>query len=102
MKKSLEEKAAVKNEVLNTVKNHFFRLTNSERLVKLYGESLIPQARQSMEIAETWYENGEGSLAGLLETQSIFYNFQVAYFRSIADYLKTLAELERLTGRSLY
>lgn len=97
-----ERKEAVKNEVLNTAKKLYLKLTNSERLVKLYGESLIPQARQSMEIAETWYENGEGSLAGLLETQSIFYNFQVAYFRSVADYLKTLADLERLTGRSLY
>jgi outer membrane protein TolC len=99
---SIEEKGAIKNELLNMAKKLYFRLTNSERLIKLYGESLIPQAQQSMEIAETWYENGEGSLSGLLETQSIFYNFQIAYFRSVADYLKTVADLEKVTGRFLY
>jgi outer membrane protein TolC len=99
---SSEKKDAIKNELLNKTKKHYFMLTNSERLVMLYAESLVPQAQRSMEIAETWYESGEGSLAGLLETQTIFYNFQIAYFRSVADYLKSLAELERLTGRSLY
>lgn len=99
---SSEKKDAIKNEMLNKTKRYYFMLTNSERLVMLYAESLVPQAQRSMEIAETWYESGEGSLSGLLETQTIFYNFQIAYFRSVADYLKALAELEKLTGRSLY
>ncbi len=99
--RALRERAAVRNEILNRVKNTFFKLTNSERLIELYGKSLIPQAQQSMEIAETWYKEGQGSFTGLLETQSIWLNFQLAYFRAVADYLKNLAELERITGRAI-
>lgn len=96
-----QEKLAVANETKSRVKEAFFKLTNSERLMELYGDSLLPQAARSLETAEAWYKAGEGSLSGLLETQSIWFNFQLAYYRAMADYLKSLAELERVTGRPL-
>ncbi|HBO85307.1 MAG: hypothetical protein A2073_07990 [Deltaproteobacteria bacterium GWC2_42_11] len=99
--KSVQEKNAIKNEVYNQIKNIYFRITNSDRLVKLYSSSLIPQAQRSMEIAETWYRERQGSLSGLLETQGIFYNFQLAYYRAVADYLKNIAEMEMVTGKRL-
>lgn len=99
--RSFFEKMAIENEVKNRIKRLYFRVVNSERLVKLYGETLIAQATHSMEVAETWYEEGEGSLTGLLETQSIVLNFQLAYYRAAADFLKGVAGLERLTQRRL-
>ena len=98
-KKATMELRARENDVENMVKKHFFKVRNSERLVELYSNHLVPQARRTMETAETWYETGEGSLAQLLETQSIFYNFQLAYHRAAADYLRHLADLESVTGR---
>jgi outer membrane protein TolC len=99
--KSIEERKALKNEIQNQVKNIYFKITNSDRLVKLYASSLIPQAQKSMEIAETWYKEGEGSFSGLLETQSIWLNFQLAYYRAVSDYLKYIADMEMVTGRKL-
>ncbi len=99
---TVREKRALENETLSTVKNLYLKLVNTNRLIELYSQSLIPQAQQSLEIAETWYRNKQGSLSGLLETQTILYNFQIAYFRAVADYLKTIADLERVTGRRLY
>lgn len=97
-----KKKEALNNEIMNKIKKTFFTLNNSDRLIKLYKDSLIPQAKQSMEIAETWYKNGQGSLSGLLETQSMWLNFQLAYYRAAADYLKGITSLERLVGKSLF
>ena len=84
------------------LKKIYFRMENSRRLVELYENSLIPQAEKTIEIAETWHQKGEPkSIAGLLETQSVWLNFNLARARDIADYKQNLARLEQLIGGSL-
>jgi outer membrane protein TolC len=100
--KSLVEKSAVTNELENTIKSVYFNLTNSERIVRLYGDTLVPEAKESLEFAEARYKSGEEMLGRLLETQSLWINFRLVYYRSLADYLKSIAELERLTAKELY
>jgi outer membrane protein TolC len=100
--KSLIEKNAIVNEIQNAVRSVYFDITGSGRIVKLYGESLIPEAKKSLEFAEARYKNGEERLSRLLETQSMWLNFRRVYYRALADYLKSIAELERLTKIKLY
>jgi outer membrane protein TolC len=100
--KSFVEKYAVTNELENNIKRVYFNLTNLERIVKLYGETLVPEARESLEFAEARYKSGEEMLGRLLETQSMWINFRLVYYRSLADYLKSIADLERLTAKALY
>jgi len=89
------------NESRAMVRDTWFRLQNSERLVRLYRDDLIPQAAKAMETGETWFKQGQGSFSDYVETQSAWYNFQLALARAKADYGKFLARLERLAGRSL-
>ena len=89
------------NETRAMIRNVYFRLQNSERLISLYQNQLLPQAAQAMEIAETWFREKQGSFTDFIETQSVFYNFQLALARAKADYGRYLAQLERLVGRSL-
>jgi len=100
--KSLVEKGAVANELENELKTIYFNLTNSLRIVKLYGDQLVPEAKESLGFAEARYKNGEEMLGRVLETQSLWINFRLVYLRSYADYLKSIAELERLTAIELY
>ncbi|MDH4264731.1 MAG: TolC family protein [Deltaproteobacteria bacterium] len=83
------------------IRNLYFRLQNSERLVRLYRDQLLPQASQSLEIAETWFREKQGSFSDFVETQAVFYNFQLALARAKADYGRYLALLERVCGRGL-
>jgi outer membrane protein TolC len=83
------------------VRTVYFRLQNSRRLMELYGKELLPQAAKAMEIAETWFREGESSFSDFVETQAVWYNFNLAVARARADYGKYLARLERLVGQSL-
>ncbi len=74
---------------------------NAERIVTLYETDLVPQAARSIEIAEVWYREGESSFTDFIETQSVWYNFQLALARAKADYGINLARLERLAGKRL-
>jgi outer membrane protein TolC len=100
--KRLMEKRAVLNELENEIKKVYFNMMNAERIVKLYGESLIPEAKESLGFAEARYKTGKEMLGRILETQSMWINFRLVYYRAFADYLKSIAEMERLTARELY
>ncbi len=76
----------------------YFRLENARRLVELYETTLIPQAGAAVEVAETWHQKGPKSIAGFLETQSVWLNFNLARLRAIADYQQNVAWLEQLVG----
>jgi outer membrane protein TolC len=89
------------DETRTQVREAYFRLTTADRLVRLYRDELLPQAANSMELGETWYRQGQGSFSDFVETESVYYNFQLALARAGADYGKSLARLERLAGRGL-
>ncbi len=89
------------NKTFSGIKTLYFKLQNSERLIRLYQDSLIPQAEQSLETAETWYKEKKGSFSGLLETQSVWLNFNLALQRAVTDYYQRIAQLEQLVGASL-
>jgi outer membrane protein TolC len=89
------------NETQTKIRANYFKLNNADRLVRLYGEELIPQSERSMEMAETWFREGESSFSDFIEAQSVWYNFHLTLIRAKADYGKYLAKIERLVGRSL-
>ncbi len=89
------------NETRAAIRDTYFRLQNSDRLITLYRDDLIPQANRAMQTAETWFKTGQGSFSDSVETASAWYNFYLALARAKADYGKFLARLESLAGRSL-
>ncbi len=94
-------KTATVNDAYTRIRNLYFRLENARRLITLYRDELLPQAMTSIETAETWFREGQGSFSDFLETQSVVYNFQLALARARADHGKLLAGLERLVGKTV-
>lgn len=88
-------------ETRTRVHDLFFRLNNARRLIVLYRDDLLPQAVKAMEIAETWYREGQASFSDFVETQAVYYNFQLSLARARADYGKFLAGLEQLVGQTI-
>ncbi|GJL77350.1 MAG: PTS cellobiose transporter subunit IIC [Nitrospinaceae bacterium] len=95
------EKKDLQNRAFAEINKIYFKIQNSSRLVRLYKESLIPQALQSLDLAETWHKQNKGSFAGLLEARSTWLNFQLAYQRGLADYFQHIARMEKLIGVNL-
>jgi outer membrane protein TolC len=79
----------------------YFRLQNARRLVELYQNELLPQAAQTLQIAETWFQKGQSSFADVVEAQAVWYHFQLALARAQADYGKHWVGLEQLVGHAL-
>jgi len=95
------DRQAEVDDMMARITKVYFRLQNAERLVRLYKESLIPQAEEAMEIAEQWRDVGRDTIGRYLEAQSVWLNFQLAYHRALADYEQMVARMEQLVGTSL-
>ena len=89
------------NRSLEEVSRLFFRLANSRRLVVLYRDQLLPQARSALEVAEQWQQVGRDTFARVLEAQGVWLNFNLALTRAVADHQQTVADLERSVGLPL-
>ncbi len=99
--RALAEKQMRINAVQTKIRTLYFKTRNAQRIVALYKMDLVPQAARAMEMAEVWYREGESSFTDFIETQSVWYNFQLALARAKADYGINLAHLERMAGRRL-
>ena len=95
------EKQVRINNVQTKIRTLYFKARNARRVLTLYETDLVPQAAKSMEIAEVWYREGEASFTDFIETQSVWYNFQLALARATADYGINLARLEQMAGKRL-
>lgn len=98
----IKEQQAAQEEILNQVQTDirilYYKTRNAFRQTTLYEKDLLPQAIRALEISETWFREGEGTVADILESQSAVYNFQLSLARARADMGKHMAQLERLIG----
>ncbi|MDD9301806.1 MAG: TolC family protein [Desulfobacter sp.] len=101
----VREKTAVKDEIINQTRTGirilYYKTRNAFRQAELYEKDLLPQALRTLELSETWFREGEGSFADVLESQSAIYNFQLSLARAESDIGKNMAQLERLIGGSI-
>jgi Outer membrane protein len=91
----------MENKTLFEVKDFHFRTQTAERLVKLYKGSIIPLAEQSLKAAEIGYQAGRVDFLNLIDSQRVLLNFNLAYYRAIADFGTNFSELERVVGVEL-
>jgi outer membrane protein TolC len=91
----------IENMTLFGVKDFHFKVQTAERLVKLYRDSIIPQAEQSLKAAEIGYQAGQVDFLNLIDSQRVLLGFNLAYYRSVADFGINISELERVIGTEL-
>ncbi|GAX61115.1 heavy metal efflux pump protein CzcC [Candidatus Scalindua japonica] len=89
------------NMTLFEVKDLHFKVQTAERLVKLYRDSIIPQAIQSMKAAESGYQAGQVGFLDLIDSQRVLLDFNHAFYRALADFGINVAGLERVVGVEL-
>ncbi len=96
--KARADKRITANQIKERISRLWFKLKNSKRLMTLYENQLIPQALASVQTAETWFQEGEGSFSDFLEVQATAYNFQLSLARAGTDYSQALVRLEQMAG----
>ena len=80
------------------IRQTLFKLRDADRKIGLYSDSLIPKARQSLEVNRKGYEAGKMEFINLIDAERMLLEFELAHERALADHLIHRAELSKLTG----
>jgi outer membrane protein TolC len=83
------------------VTDHYLAAETSERLERLYRETVIPQASLTLESSLAAYRVGDVDFPGVLDHWSRLLEFEIEYYAQVAEHEKALAGLEELTGLDL-
>lgn len=78
-----------------------FRIENIQRQIRLFESTLVPQAEQALESTLAAYASGTVEVTGLLDIQRTLLDAQLGLARLQADYLKAVADLERVIGATV-
>jgi outer membrane protein TolC len=77
------------------------RAAQSQRVIRLYEEKILPATQRSVESAQSNYTSGKLDFLRLIDAERQVYTQREMYYRAIAEYHRRLAELERAVGGSL-
>ena len=102
LKKVVNQKKDLENNLLARLGMVFFRLQDGEKKIKLYGNNLLPQARQAVEVIQSAYKTGNADILNFIDSQRTLLDFELKHEYFISTHAQRKAELEMLVGKTLF
>lgn len=90
-----------RNTLIADGKMALYGYRDAERKLDLYRDSLLPKARQALEVSLQGFEAGIGSFLAVIDSQRTLLEFELSLERALTDRAERLAELDRLVGETL-
>jgi cobalt-zinc-cadmium efflux system outer membrane protein len=88
-------------ESLGALRDALQKVHTAKHHVDLFGEKLVPQARQAFEANQFSYESGKATFLDWITAQRNLRDVEAMAQQHIADYRVALAELEAIVGADL-
>jgi cobalt-zinc-cadmium efflux system outer membrane protein len=92
---------AARQQAIYEIKNQFLAIQSSERILRLYSTTLIPQARLTVDSSTTAYEVGSVDFLSALTNVTNLLTLQRQYFEEVTRHEQAIARLEPLVGKEL-
>ncbi|HSC77149.1 MAG TPA: TolC family protein, partial [Candidatus Acidoferrales bacterium] len=83
------------------VKQQYLSAKASEELLQLYSQAVVPQSSLALESALSAYQVGSVDFLTVMESFLTVLNYEIDYYRELANYQSALARLEPLVGVEL-
>jgi cobalt-zinc-cadmium efflux system outer membrane protein len=77
------------------------QVRESERVVRLYTETILPAAEANVKAAQSAYVTGKIPFLSLIEAQRSVVGLRDRYYEALAEYYRRRAALERAIGGPL-
>jgi cobalt-zinc-cadmium efflux system outer membrane protein len=78
-----------------------FGLRDASRKIDLYGDTLVPKAKQSLNATRQGFESGKQDFLSLVDAERLLLEFQLMHEQALVNRVKRIAELEMLVGKNL-
>jgi outer membrane protein TolC len=92
---------SMRNMVRAEVVSAFYKVEQARRSVRIFENTIVPQAEQSLMANRAAYETNKVDFLMLLDSQRVLRDTKLAAHRALADFGTRLAELELAVGADL-
>lgn len=92
---------AARNQVVQDVETSYASFESSQTRVRLYEQTYLSEAKESLDIQEFSFRHGAASILDFLDAERTYRATQLAYRQQLAAYLTNLAQLEAAVGAPL-
>lgn len=86
------------NELNFELKQQYLAAQASGQLLKLYSQGVVPQSSLALESSMSAYQVGNVDFLTVLGNFTTLLNYQVDYYREVANYQTAIARIEALVG----
>ena len=83
------------------IQQALIRARSAEKSLKLYRDTLRPQAEASLKSAAAAYQHDRTDFLNLIDSQNMLLDVESSYFKAAANFDTRIAELERAIGAPL-
>ncbi|MBV9299116.1 MAG: TolC family protein [Verrucomicrobia bacterium] len=90
-----------KNEAFGKVRDQLQKIETLHHHADLYGNTLIPSAKENVSANQSDYEANKTTFENVLSSQRNLWEIEAAYHQHLTDYQIALAELESVVGSDL-
>lgn len=87
-----------KNVTRYEIQDAYYRYTALMKVVELYETALLPEAELAFRSDEAGYEAGKIDILNMLDSERVFLSAKITYYQTLAEMLKSLADLNRAVG----
>ncbi|MBI2194685.1 MAG: TolC family protein [Planctomycetes bacterium] len=92
---------ALENETMSELKDVYVRWMNANRRRRTFEQQVIPKAEAAMEMARTWYREGQGNLTEFTTALEMWLKASLELHRAVEEIHKSLVLLEQIIGGRL-
>jgi outer membrane protein, heavy metal efflux system len=86
------------NELNFELKQQYLAAKASDELLRLFSEGVIPQSSLALESSMSSYEVGTVDFLSVVGNFSTVLNYEIDYYRELANYQSSLARIESMVG----
>ncbi len=98
---SERSKDNLQTELFFAVKEQYLLAKSAEGLFQLYSQGVVPQSSLALESSMSAYQVGNVDFLTILSNFTTVLDYQIEYYRELANYNMALARLEPLVGMEL-
>lgn len=89
------------NELNFELKQQYLSAKASDELLRLYSQGVVPQSSLALESSMSSYQVGNVDFLSVLGNFSTVLNYEIDYYRELANYQTSLARMETMVGVDL-
>ena len=101
IKSTEEQYNNMKNMVSYDVQNSLVKIESNRNLVELYGNTVIPQAEQTLQSTIAAYQTGKTEFLMLIDAYRMLLMVRLDYYMSVMNFMESQAALEQAIGLSI-